>query len=253
MPVLRSHGATDVGRKRQLNEDAFLCDDEIGLYVVCDGMGGHAAGEVASSEAVDVIYSYIKREVRVVMDAAWSPHDLDKVLAARRVHEQAIKAATYHLKALAEAEGLRQSMGTTTSVLQIAGPLALVAWVGDSRIYRVRNGVAEQLTEDHSVVAQQLKAGVLTPEQAAASAHKNLITRAVGSHDYVQVDTASFDACTGDTYLVCTDGLHGYLAPAEVPMLLVAPVQICAERLTALANARGGKDNITAVVVRIEP
>lgn len=253
MPSIRSHGETDVGKKRQLNEDAFLSDDELGLYIVCDGMGGHAAGEVASAEAVDVIYSYIKREVRVMMDAAWAPQDQNKVLAARRVHEQAIKAATYHLKALAEAEGLRQSMGTTTSVLQIMGPLALVAWVGDSRIYRARNGRAEQLTEDHSLVAQQVKAGILTEEEAARSAYKNLVTRAVGSHDYVQVDTASFDAAVGDTYLVCTDGLHGYLAPDEVPMLLVAPVNTCAQRLVALANARGGKDNITAVVVRIEP
>ncbi|HSU41712.1 MAG TPA: serine/threonine-protein phosphatase, partial [Polyangiaceae bacterium] len=123
--------------------------------------------------------------------------------------------------------------------------------VGDSRIYRVRAQEAEQLTEDHTLIAWQLKQGLITPEQAKVSRQRNVITRAVGSREYVQVDTSIWEASVGDAYLVCSDGLHGYLKLEEIPAILAEGGALAVNRLIDLANSRGGKDNITAIVVEV--
>jgi protein phosphatase len=145
----------------------------------------------------------------------------------------------------------RQGMGTTVSALALCGGHAVTAQVGDSRIYRLRNGEAIPVTEDHTLVAWQLKQGIISEREAAISPHRNVITRAVGSREYVQVDTTIVDILPGDAFLLCSDGLHGYLKPPEIPANLVLDPETATENLIALANERGGRDNISAIVVQI--
>jgi serine/threonine protein phosphatase PrpC len=246
--VVRSFGGSDVGRRRQANEDAYLCDDELGLWVVADGMGGHAAGEVASQEAVDTIYGMVKRGRRSQAEYA----DPDVALRANvRLLEGSVQAATYMVYAMSELDSRKSGMGTTISAIMLSSGFMITAQVGDSRIYQVRAGAARQLTEDHTLINWQLKQGIITEEEAKNSRHKNVITRAVGNRDYVQVDTSMVEFAEGDVYLLCSDGLHGYLKIEEIPGLIEVGGKESVRRFIDLANSRGGKDNITAVVVEV--
>ena len=248
-------GLTDIGRKRLSNEDTFLVDDELGLYVVADGMGGHNAGEVASCEAVDTLHGMIKHQEKELREVdALSQEVLDEPMPpvmrkTLRLVESAVQAATYMVFSLGEANPERKGMGTTMSVLLLRGEYAITAQVGDSRIYLMREGCAEQVTEDHTLVAWQVKKGIITPEEARHSRQKNVITRAVGSRDYVQVDTRSIALRRGDRFLLCSDGLHGYLEDAEIAALGHLNAENAAKRAVELANQRGGRDNITAIVI----
>jgi len=246
---LVSYGGTDVGQRRDHNEDAFLCDDELGLWVVADGMGGHAAGEVASQEAIDTIFDMVARGKRTMsLDSEFSR---DRARAARRLLEGAVQAATYMVFAIGELDPGKAGMGTTISAMMGVGDYVVIAQVGDSRIYRVRSTEVTQLTEDHTMVAWQLKQGLITEEEAKRSRQKNVITRAVGNRDYVQVDTAVVELELGDMYLLCSDGLHGYLRTEEIPSLAAIGGREAVARFIDLANARGGRDNITAVLVEV--
>ena len=246
---IKSYGATDLGKRRQVNEDAYLCDDELGLWVVADGMGGHAAGEVASQEAVDTVYGTVKRGKHTLdLEGEFTE---EKGRAAARMLEGAVQAATYMVFAMAELDANKAGMGTTLSTMMGLGDYAILAQVGDSRIYRVRAGEAAQLTEDHTLIAWQLKQGLITAEEAKHSRHRNVITRAVGNRDYVQVDTHWVELELGDHFLLCSDGLHGYLRTAEIPEITNLGGEACVKKLIDVANARGGRDNITAVLVEV--
>jgi protein phosphatase len=245
--MMRSYGATDVGQRRESNEDAFLQDDELGLWVVADGMGGHAAGEIASHEAIDTIHGMVRRGKQ--SNELAGPFNEEKGRAAARMLEGAVQAATYLLYAMAELDRGMAGMGTTISAMMRYDDKLVLAQVGDSRIYRVRANQAVQLTEDHTLIAWQLRQGLITEDQARTSRQRNVITRAVGSRDYVQVDTSTWDAEVGDAYLLCSDGLHGYLALEEIPSIVSEGGDFSVRKLIAMANARGGKDNITALVV----
>ncbi|HEY8091987.1 MAG TPA: PP2C family serine/threonine-protein phosphatase [Polyangiaceae bacterium] len=252
-PPLRrtGYGVTDLGRKRTTNEDAFYLDDELGLYVVADGMGGHAAGEVASREAVDTLYGMVKRgigDLHELVDPL-SPADSR---AACRLMESAVQAATYFVYSIAEIDRDKSGMGTTISAALILGDFAVTAQVGDSRVYLVNNDAVEQLTEDHTLIAWQLKQGLITPQEAARSPHKNVITRAVGNREYVQVDTRCVPLTPSTRLLLCSDGLHGYLREEDIPPIVGMGGQQAVERFIDLANERGGKDNITAILVEID-
>jgi protein phosphatase len=243
-------GMTDLGRKRSSNEDAFFVDDELGLYVVADGMGGHAAGEVASREAVDTLYGMVKRgigELRPLVD----PVSEAAASAACRLMESAVQAATYFVYSIAEIDRDKSGMGTTISALLVLGDYAITAQVGDSRIYCVRGDGVEQLTEDHTLIAWQIKQGLITPQEAARSPHRNVITRAVGNREYVEVDTRRVPLAAGMRFLLCSDGLHGYLRDEDIPAIVALGETSSVERFVRLANDRGGKDNITAVLVEI--
>lgn len=245
-------GVTDIGRRRTSNEDAFLLDDELGLYVVADGMGGHAAGEVASREAVDTVMGMVRRGQETVDRFGREGPTEDNVRAVQRLLESAVQAATYMVFAIAENDPDQKGMGTTVSALLLTADHGVIAQVGDSRIYLLREGQVYQLTEDHTLVAWQVKQGIISEAEAALSPHKNVITRAVGSRDYVQVDTHCIEIGAGDRFLLCSDGLHGYLSEQEIAPILALGPQLAANRLIELANSRGGRDNITAVVVEIE-
>jgi len=241
----------DVGQRRKLNEDAFLVDDALALYVVADGMGGHAAGEVASSEAVDAVHSMVIRERAKLERLSQGDISEEVVRQAHRVLEAAVQNATYQVFGIAQHEPEQQGMGTTVSALALAGPYGITAQVGDSRIYLVRQGQARPLTEDHTLVAWQLKQGIITPEEALLSPHKNVITRAVGSREYVQVDTRFVDVQPNDAFMLCSDGLHGYVPDHEIPGIVALGPRLSVERFIQLANDRGGRDNITCVVVQL--
>lgn len=250
MHIRTSHGLTDVGRKRKSNEDAYFVDDSLGLYVVADGMGGHAAGEVASEQAVDSVYSMVKRGLPELRGKQWASR-AEYVRALCRLMESAAQAATYMVHVIASMDREKSGMGSTLSALLIDDGLAVTAQVGDSRIYRARRGQVEQLTEDHTLLAWQVKHGLVSVADSKKMPN-NVITRAVGSKDYVEVDTRLVDVGSGDAFLVCSDGLHGYVDKSdEIAAALAMPPMEASIQLVRWANERGGRDNITAVVVRV--
>ena len=244
-------GLSDLGRKRKTNEDAFFMDDALGLYVVADGMGGHAAGEVASQEAVETIYGMVKRGMRDLKPLD-EPITDEAARAACRLMESAVQAATYMVFSMAELDHGKSGMGTTISAMIVSGDYAVTAQVGDSRVYRISADKAEQITEDHTLIAWQLKQGLITEQEASVSPHKNVITRAVGNRDYVEVDTRILGLASGDRFLLCSDGLHGYLRDPDVVPIVKLGGEKAVKTFIDLANQRGGKDNITALLVEID-
>jgi protein phosphatase len=246
-----SHARTDIGKRRKINQDAFFIDDALGFYVVADGMGGHAAGEIAAREAVEATYDMMVRNKKTIERFRKNPISEDTSREICRLMESAIQSATYLVFGLAEQSPAYQGMGTTFSALLLVGAYAVTAQVGDTRVYCIRDGEVIQLTEDHTLINWQIREGIITPEEARYSPHKNVITRAVGNKDYVEVDTQIVSTSVGDTFLVCSDGLHGYLKRHEIPDIIkFGPAASC-DAFIELANLRGGKDNITAVVVEI--
>ena len=246
----RSFGLTDQGRRRPHNEDAFICDDALGLYVVADGVGGHAKGEIASQESVEQICGFVRQGRPLIADFLKEPGRDDKRESVRRLVESAVQSACYMVFGMADLDPSQRGMSTTISALLVAGSYAITAQVGDSRIYRVRGGVGVQLTEDHTLVNYKLKQGLISNEEARTMKGKNVITRAVGHKDYVEVDTRELEVQSGDRYLLCSDGLHGYLQEGELERVLSSgPAEAAPHRFVQLANERGGRDNITVVLV----
>jgi len=248
--------ATDVGRQREHNEDNFLIDPKLRLFVVADGMGGHAAGEVASQIAVHEVC----RGVREHRDAIERCERSDGDPAALRqevtaVLERAVQQASATIFRAAQEDPRKRGMATTTCALLLAGDRGFIAHVGDSRIYLVREGQVHQITEDHSLINELVKRGKIKRDEIERSPYakyKNAVTRAVGAHESAEADTLDFDVLPGDQFLLCSDGMYAYLKESELPRLLAADdVAQVPKDLVALANAGGGHDNITAVVVRI--
>ena len=246
---------SDVGRKRQINEDAYFRDDARGFYIVADGVGGHNKGEIASREAVEQLRSYVygaQRELdRLVERVTFG--DSEAIWEIRRLLESGVKNACYMVFGMAELDPEKKGMSTTLSALLIRAGMAFAVHVGDSRVYRVRRDAVLQLTEDHTLINYKVKHGMMTKQEAEKAAGKNVITRAVGHKDYVQVDTADIDIAAGDRFLLCSDGLHGYLNSDKdvADLCSEGDLEECAESAIALANQRGGKDNITAVVIEV--
>lgn len=250
--------ATDVGKHRNHNEDNFLIDKKLRLFIVADGMGGHAAGEVASSVAVHKVRDIIHENRDLVEAYRVDSSQVDSVQVLQ-ILEHAIQAACSTLHERAQAESEKRGMGTTTSVLLIAGAddklRGFIAHVGDSRIYLIRQAQCHQLTEDHSLLNELIKRGKVKKGQIHKSPYarfKNAVTRAVGVYPSVEVDTLDFDILPGDSFLLCSDGMYMYLEDEDVPGLMAqADMVKLPDRLIDLANEKGGSDNITAMVVRV--
>lgn len=242
---------TDVGRRRRVNQDAFFVDDDLRLYIVADGMGGHAAGEVAAWEAVDVVNDMVVGGKAAIENFKADPTSEAYSQAICRLLDSAVQSATYMVYGMAEQSPDYHGMGTTVSALLIAAEHGIIAQVGDTRIYCIKGRREKQLTEDHTLINWQIREGILTPEQAKYAPHKNVITRAVGNKDYVQVDTDVIPVSKGDKFLICSDGLHGYLRKGEIPKIMKNSPEEACDAFINLANERGGKDNITAVIVEI--
>jgi serine/threonine protein phosphatase PrpC len=247
---IKSFGQSDVGRARKLNEDYFLVDAELGLYLVCDGMGGHAAGEIASSTAAHTIRDRLRARASdlATIDEGGSS---DRIESAMR---EAFELASARIHELGLSEQGKKGMGTTCSALLVRGDKGVMAHVGDSRLYMLRGGAIHQLSEDHTFLQEAVRHGLMTPEQAKESTHKNIITRAVGPLEKVIVDTLVFDVLDGDLFLLCSDGLHGYLEdPVELTTFLAAErLDAVPAQLIELANVRGGADNVTVLALRVE-
>ena len=246
---VRHFGHTDVGLTRDHNEDAFLADPDLGLYVVADGVGGRAKGEVASQEAVDLVWEWVKRDEQFIRVASQG-HDHVIVGQLCRLMRGAIQNACYMVHNMGQLDPEHRGMSTTASAFLVCGSVGIVGQVGDSRVYLVREGNISQLTEDHTLVNYQLKHGLITPDEAARSRSKNVITRAVGHKDYVEVDVVAVPLFPGDRVLLCSDGLHGYVESAgDLRFLLDSDPQQAVLDSVRFANGRGGRDNVTALVV----
>lgn len=248
---VRFYAATDVGKVRDHNEDNFLVDKKLALFVVADGMGGHAAGEVASAISVRAIHEELKRERELLTEYVEHPGKVPKRdIAALMEHAVQRACAKVHEEALGDPN--KRGMGTTMSALLVLGTQAFIAHVGDSRIYLLRNDAVQQITEDHTVYNELIKRGKLTRDQIEKVAQKNAITRAVGVYERVEVDTLVIELLPSDTFLLCSDGLHGYLqTPDELAPHMAVDSMEGAKALVDLANERGGKDNITNIIVKL--
>jgi serine/threonine protein phosphatase PrpC/CRP-like cAMP-binding protein len=250
--------ATDIGRQRTHNEDNFLIDKKLRLFLVADGMGGHAAGEVASSIAVHEIRDALNNN-RDLIERYRVDHPGVQSYEILQVLEHAIQAACGAVHARAQAEQEKRGMGTTATVLLIAGSAdhlrGFIAHVGDSRVYLARQNQCHILTEDHSLMNELVRRGKLNREQIESSPYKqykNAVTRAVGVYSSVEVDTFDFDILPGDRFLLCSDGMYAYLDEADLPKQLAdGEVKEVPRKLVDAANSAGGHDNITAVVIRV--
>lgn len=251
-PTLRTEarGITDVGQRRDHNEDAFLVEEALGLYVVADGMGGHAGGGTASRLAVETIRNTVAHAREQEPDRfAAGGEDETRV---PDLLQHAVEEACAVIYRTAQGDPELAGMGTTVTAALLDGRTAFVAHVGDSRCYLLREGRIYQVSEDHSLVNEQLKAGAISAEEAKNSRFKNIITRSVGFEQQVQVDLMGLELEAGDSVVLCCDGLSNLVDDPEILHIVEeSPLDVAPGRLVALANDRGGDDNITVVVIKV--
>lgn len=236
--AVRYYGHSEAGLVRSINQDSFFVGEVAGGYlaVVADGMGGHSTGEVASQKAVEII----SRELAT--RRSYPPAALAK----------AVQAANLDIYQYAQAHHQHHGMGTTVTVLFIDDQVGLIGHVGDSRLYLLRNGALRQLTFDHSWVAEQVRQGVLTEDEAKRHRLRNVITNALGAMPKVKLDLSHVSVAAGDIFLLCSDGVSMLLSDAEIAALLQAPPAEAVKALIALANKRGSPDNVTAIVLTVD-
>jgi protein phosphatase len=242
---------TDVGRKRKGNEDSLVANPEQRLFVVADGMGGHAAGEVASKVAVDSISEFVQL-TSGDEEITW-PFGLDDTISydGNRL-KTAIRFANRKVLEATKEKSEYEGMATTVAAVLVDGSTANLAHVGDSRVYLFREGELSQLTSDHSWVNEQLQSGIISAEQARTHPLRNVVTRALGGRADLQVEMGAHPIKSGDLLLLCSDGLTTMVPDEHIARLLndaEGDADKAAETLVAEANARGGEDNITVVVL----
>lgn len=255
-------GRTDIGLKRHRNEDSYAVEPDYGLFIVADGMGGHASGDLASSMAVETMKDFVKKALSD-NEITW-PFGVDHSLPREiNIISSGIKLANRQI--FSEAKG----MGTTMVAMLIRDDKAYVGHVGDSRLYRISNDRIVQLTEDHSLVADEIRRGNITKEQAASYSLRHIITRAIGASQDIKCDYKVEDIVSGDIFLLCSDGLSGKLKDSEILDIILEQERLsaeaqqdgagnktsklldgCCERLIKKANENGGDDNITAILLR---
>ncbi len=235
---------TDMGCKRNQNQDNGACYPELGLFVVADGMGGHKGGEIASATAVKIILNFVRQAEQ---NTNWSPET---------VIVQAIESANQNIFQLASKDPSLQGMGTTATALLIKNQTLIIGHVGDSRCYFCKPTGIWQVTRDHSLVQEKLRAGLIQRKDLKTDRMKNVITRSVGFETDMQVETYRIDVQSGDTFLLCSDGLTGMLEDDEIlkqiqkNLFEADQAQQAVNELIDAANAHGGDDNITALIVQ---
>ena len=244
---ITARGETDIGLTRATNQDAFLVDAARRLYIVADGMGGHAGGEIASQLCIERVASWIDKHVVASKLAKLEDKHRHGHICSLLV--QAVNHASTGIFERALEEPQLMGMGTTASALMFHGKHAYIGHVGDSRVYLIRNRFIYQLTNDHSLIGEQLRAGVLTREEAKNTRMKNIITRSVGYQEMEDVDTCAIELEAGDIFVISSDGMHGRISDEEISCTVNKSKLNAVKELVELANARGGKDNITLIVV----
>lgn len=244
----RGWALTDVGLKRDHNEDSFLCNNALGLFAVADGMGGHLGGERASRMAVEIL----EREIGQNIDQGLIQIRTDGGDSIDTALKQAVTEATRAIWENSQSSPDHAGMGTTLSGILFHQDKATIVHVGDSRVYLYRNGGVRQLTEDHSWIAEQIRAGLLSPDDAITSRFRNIITRSVGFEPTVQPDIMKLDVEAGDCFILCSDGMSNHMNPDEIGRVLASHFYAEAPRaFVDLANKRGGDDNITVIAIYI--
>ena len=250
--VLEIASHTDPGMVRSHNEDSIASIAEKGLVVLADGMGGYNAGEVASGMATTVITTELRQ---LLEDHA--PHEVDpqsgQKAALKMLREQVAKANTSIYQA-SQSQPQYAGMGTTLVVVLFYDNRMMVAHIGDSRLYRMRGDEFGQVTKDHSLLQEQIDAGMLTKEQAKQSANKNLVTRALGIDPAVEAEIHEYDTQPGDIYLLCSDGLSDMVSDEDIGMALQAlsaNLNLAAQQLVQMANDNGGRDNVSVILIKI--
>ena len=244
-------GNSDVGQRRSQNEDRYVVNDDLGLYVVSDGMGGHAAGEVAAETAVTAVVEQVKAardELKSQDGATVDPVRLVEIGRA------AVEHACAEVHRLATSSSEYSGMGCTLTLLLVTGDRATLAHVGDTRLYLHRGGQTYQMTTDHTFSAELVRSGYLKHEDAKKHMYSNVLTRCIGSQPAVQIDTLSFEVFSGDRFLLCSDGLSEYVPDLQWLTTTLAEQDLgeIPRKLVAFANKAGGHDNITAVVVEVD-
>jgi protein phosphatase len=250
--MIEAYGRTDVGRRRKVNEDSFLVSPETSLYAVCDGMGGHNAGEVASRMAIETISAFITRSA-VEKEITW-PWGLDANMSfdANRL-KTAIRLANARVFQAADNREELTGMGTTVVTALVSGDTMTIGSAGDSRCYLVKKGELKQLTRDDSWVSAALGEGILNSDDVERHPLRNVITKAVGARDAIDLDVLEHDLQPGDLVMLCSDGLHGMINDQEIARILKAApgsLEETSARLVEAANEAGGRDNITVVLLR---
>jgi serine/threonine protein phosphatase PrpC len=246
--------ATDIGCVRGNNEDSFGYDAELHLYVVCDGMGGSAAGEVASGMAVrSLIESFESQTIRPNGSSASHAEGAEQQLPIEKRLMRSIHQANRSVREAAEANPELHSMGTTLVCACLDGPRIVIGNVGDSRAYLIRNGVCTQITLDHSLLDEQVRQGLITPAMAEASHLKSVITRAIGAADQVEPDLFAAELNLNDMFLLTSDGLTRYAEPDDIAQAAAPEIELSAicQSLIAHAIQRGGVDNVTCMMLRV--
>lgn len=247
---IKSFGITDVGRQRQHNEDAYLVDDEMNLYLVADGMGGHAAGEVASRIAAESISEFISNTIED--DGTW-PHAYDENFT-RNTNRllSALKIANTKVIDAMKKDARLRGMGTTVVACLIDTDRASIAHVGDSRAYLIRDTQMSRITSDHSWVFEQVQAGMLTEAEAEKHPLRNVITRALGGGSSVVPDASEIEVRPGDHFLFCSDGLTGMVSEDDILRIVTEceSLEDASKELISRANEHGGHDNITVVLLQ---
>lgn len=255
MSQVSSVAVTHTGLRREGNEDAFRERPDLGLYVVADGMGGHEAGEVASRLTVQVIESFIDDTKNADINQTWPfPYDTTKSLAANRLVAAFRLANKRVASAISDNADLKGMATTAVAILLQPAGMAQVAHVGDSRVYQRRDGKLRQLTADHSWVGEQVRAGVLSDDDAQRHPWRNVVTRAISGGEDPEVDILELSLQPGDRMLVCSDGLSSVVQPSLLSDLMIKTTDLkaCAEALIEAANDAGGPDNITVILVEID-
>jgi PPM family protein phosphatase len=246
---------TDAGRRRNSNEDSHSSRPEEGLFIVADGMGGHVAGEVASRVAVESIAAFIQETAGADRNRTWPfPFEPELSFEANRL-KAAFRLANRRIaSAIADSQDLR-GMATTASAMLVAPDHACVAHIGDSRVYVLRGSELSQITDDHSWVEEQVRAGMLTPAAARQHPWRNVVTRALSGAEDPEIDVVQVKPSPGDRYLLCSDGLFGVVGDDQIAQILgdrsASLDEICG-RLIDAANDAGGPDNITALIIQID-
>ncbi len=250
--MLEAYGQTDVGRRRKLNEDSILVDEKAGLFAVCDGMGGHNAGEVASSMAVETLQGFIEKSLQE-KEITW-PYGLDVNLSfeGNRL-KTAIKLANKKVFKAADSREEYTGMGTTAMAALVNGKTVTLGWAGDSRCYLFRGGALKQLSRDDSWVSAAWAEGILTAEEIEKHPLRNVITKAIGAKESLEIDVIEHQLEAGDVVMLCSDGLHSMISDEAILNAVTpfpASLQDAAQKLIDAANEAGGKDNISVVLLR---
>jgi len=249
-----SGGVTDLGRVRSNNEDSFRIVEPLNLFILSDGMGGEAHGEIASSLAVDTIEkicSSSKGDAQITLNGTSTSENWTE---PTRVLQNAVFQANFSIYQSSQEHPEQRGMGATLTAGWINGSKLSLAHVGDSRAYLLRTGNLQQLTNDHSLVAEQVRRGIITPQQAEESEMQSVLLRALGAHPEVDVDLDEFDLFPRDVLLLCSDGLTRMVIEPEIAGTLQAETdpEKAAQKLVDLANERGGLDNVTVIVARLQ-